>query len=141
MADDLSQLGEELIRTCAQVVRWAPAEHAGLSVAATRILSRLNDAGPLRIGDLAIAERSSQPTITNHIKRLESLGLVTRKADTADARASLVSATTDGHAKLSAIRQEIGKYLAPRLGELSGEDQQIIRRALGLLDAVVNVPR
>lgn len=141
MADDLLQLGEELIRTCAQVVRWAPAEHAGLSVAGTRILSRLNDAGPLRIGDLAAAERSSQPTITNHIKRLEALGLAGRETDPADARVSLISATPDGKQKLSAIRQEIGRYLAPRLAELSDSDQKTIRDALDLLNDLVNVPR
>jgi DNA-binding MarR family transcriptional regulator len=141
MADDLHQLGAELIRTCALVVRWAPAEHAGLSVAGTRILSRVNDAGQMRIGDLAVAERSSQPTITNHIKRLEALGLISRCADPDDARVSLISATSAGRSKLTAIRQQMGTYLAPRLAALPDQDQQTIRQALDLLEELVNVPR
>jgi DNA-binding MarR family transcriptional regulator len=141
MADDLHQLGEELIRTCALVVRWARAEHAGLSVAGTRILSRVNDAGRMRIGDLAIAERSSQPTITNHVKRMEALGLLTRCTDPDDARVSLISVTPAGRAKLSAIRQQMGTYLAPRLAALPDHDQHTIRHALDLLEELVNVPR
>lgn len=142
MTDDLLGLGEELIRTCARVVRWAPAGHAGLSVAATRILSRVNDAGDgIRISDLAVAERSSQPTITNHIKRLEALGLVSRDTDIDDARVSILSVTPAGRTRLSAIRQQIGSYLAPRLAQLSASDQQTIRHALDLLDDLTDAPR
>lgn len=142
MGDDLLGLGEELIRTCARVVRWAPAEHAGLSVAATRILSRVNDAGGgIRISDLAVAERSSQPTITNHIKRLEALGLVRRDTDPDDARVSFLSVTPAGRTKLSTIRQQIGSYLAPRLAQLSPQDQQTIRHAVDLLDDLANAWR
>lgn len=130
MSDDLRRLGEDLIAVSARVVRWAPAEHAGVSVAAARILGRLRDAGQLKISDLAIAERSSQPTITNHIKRLEEAGLVERHSDPRDARVSLISVTSSGRAKLSAIRHEIGTFLAPRLAGLSEEDQAALRRSL-----------
>ena len=47
-----------------------------MSLAAARLLARLLDNGPTRISDLAIQERCSQPTITNHVKRLEAAGLV-----------------------------------------------------------------
>jgi DNA-binding MarR family transcriptional regulator len=141
MSDDLHQLGEDLISISARVVRWAPAEHAGVSVAAARILGRLRDAGQLKISDLAIAERSSQPTITNHIKRLEEAGLVERHSDPHDARVSLISATSSGRAKLSAIRHEIGSFLAPRLAELSPEDQAAMRRTIDVLNELVESDR
>jgi DNA-binding MarR family transcriptional regulator len=141
MSDDLHQLGEDLISISARVVRWAPAEHAGVSVAAARILGRLRDAGQLKISDLAIAERSSQPTITNHIKRLEEAGLVERHSDPHDARVSLISATSSGRAKLSAIRHEIGSFLAPRLAELSAEDQAAMRRTIEVLNELVESDR
>ena len=81
MSDDLHRMGEDLISISARVVRWAPAEQAGVSVAAARILSRLRDAGQMKISDLAVAERSSQPTITNHIKPLVAAGLLTERPD------------------------------------------------------------
>jgi DNA-binding MarR family transcriptional regulator len=141
MDTDLHQLGEDLISISARVVRWSPAENAGLSVAAARILSRLRDAGQLSISELATAERSSQPTITNHIKRLEEAGLVERSTDPHDARVSLISATSSGRARLSAIRHEIGTFLAPRLAELSEEDQQALRRTITVLNAMIDQDR
>ncbi len=141
MSDDLHRLGEDLISVSARVVRWAPAENAGVSVAAARILGRLRDAGQLKISDLAVAERSSQPTITNHIKRLEEAGLVERHSDPRDARVSLVSVTSSGRAKLSAIRHEVGSFLAPRLADLSEEDQLALRRSITALTELIENDR
>lgn len=138
MTDDLHQLGEDLIATSARVVRWTPAERAALSVAATRILSRLRDAGQLKISDLAAQERSSQPTITNHIKRLEELGYVERHSDPRDARVSLISVTSQGRAQLSAIRHELGSFLAPRLATLSDSEREAIRTAITALNRLVD---
>ena len=110
-----------------------------------RVLAAFAVAGILRqaglADDLAVAERSSQPTITNHIKRLEEAGLVERHSDPADARVSLISATSSGRAKLSAIRYEIGNFLAPRLGTLSAEDQATLRRAIDVLNEMVETDR
>ena len=79
MTDNLQALGEELISTAGRMVRWVPkGEGFTISLAAARLLARLHDDGPTRISDLAVAECCSQPTITNHVKRLESAGLVDR---------------------------------------------------------------
>jgi DNA-binding MarR family transcriptional regulator len=141
MGEDLHQLGEDLISVSARVVRWAPADQAGLSVAATRILGRLRDAGQLKISDLALAERSSQPTITNHIKRLEEAGLVERHSDPHDARVSLISATSAGRARLSAIRYEMGSFLEPRLAEMPEADQILLRQAIEVIKRLVDADR
>jgi DNA-binding MarR family transcriptional regulator len=141
MDDDLHQMGEDLISISARLVRWAPAEGAGVSVAAVRILSRLRDAGRMKISDLAAAERSSQPTITNHVKRLEEAGLVERFTDPNDARVSLIAATSTGRARLSAVRHEIGSFLAPRLGNLSEEDRDTVRQAIAVLNGLVESDR
>ena len=93
----LQKLGEDIITTAARIVRWVPKNSdISLSLAAARILARLNDSGPTRISDLAAVERSSQPTITNHVKRLEALGLVERRSHPGDARAWIISLTTEG---------------------------------------------
>ena len=69
------------------MVRWVPKENGfTISLAAARLLARLHDNGPTRISDLATAERCSQPTITNHVKRLEAARLVDRHVDPRDAR-------------------------------------------------------
>ncbi len=105
MEDDLQQLGEELISTAARMVRWVPKDQSfHISLAAARLLARLHDNGPTRISDLATAERCSQPTITNHVKRLEAASLVAREVDPHDGRVCIIRLTEPGGAELAGIR-------------------------------------
>ena len=93
MSEDLHQLGETLVSTAAAVIRRVPTDGMEVSLAAARVMARIQDNGPCRISDLAVQERSSQPTITNHVKRLEAAGLVQRSTDPSDARAWLIDLT------------------------------------------------
>jgi DNA-binding MarR family transcriptional regulator len=128
MDDDLHTLGEDLITTAARVLRWVPKEDGfGLSLAAVRLLARLQDDGPTRISDLALAEKCSQPTITNHVKRLEAAQLVDRTADPRDARAWMIKLTKKGHQQLSLMRASIGTNLQPYLAAMSKRDIKALR--------------
>ena len=119
MDDDLHALGEDLITTAARVVRWVPKENGfSISLAAARLLARLQDDGPTRISELAVAEKCSQPTITNHVKRLEAAHLVDRTADPRDARAWMIKLTKKGNQQLSLMR-DFDRH-QPRA--LSGDD-------------------
>jgi DNA-binding MarR family transcriptional regulator len=114
--DDLHALAEDLITTSARIVRWVPKSSTfTLSLSAVRILTRLHDTGPARIGDLAVAERCSQPTITNHIKRLEPVGFVQRSVDARDARASRVELIPQGEEQLRLLRDSLGRGVEPYL--------------------------
>ena len=131
MDDALQGLGEELITTAARMVRWVPKDHGfTLSLAATRLLARLQDNGPTRISDLATAERCSQPTITNHIKRLEAAGLVNRHVDPADARAWIIDLTESGEQQLAGMRASLGTSLQPYLAAMSRKDRKALREGI-----------
>jgi len=128
MDDDLHALGEDLISTAARIVRWVPKENGfNISLAAARLLARLHDSGPTRISELAAAERCSQPTITNHIKRLEAAHLVDRAADPRDARAWMIKLTKKGNQQLSLMRDSIGTTLEPYLATMSKRDLKALR--------------
>jgi DNA-binding MarR family transcriptional regulator len=131
MDEDLHALGEDLITTAARVVRWVPKENGfGISLAAARVLARLHDAGPTRISDLALAEKCSQPTITNHVKRLEAAHLVDRTADPRDARAWMIKLTKKGYQQLSLMRASIGTSLEPYLATMSKRDIKALREGV-----------
>lgn len=131
MDDDLHTLGEDLITTSARVVRWAPHDTPSpLSLAAGRLLARLNDAGPTRISELALAERCSQPTITNHVKRLEASGFVERRSDPRDARAWMIGLTPRGREELGALRSSISTAVEPYLSQLSRRDLKALREGV-----------
>jgi DNA-binding MarR family transcriptional regulator len=138
----LQKLGEDLITTAARIVRWVPkSDDIVLSLAAARILARLNDSGPTRISDLATVERSSQPTITNHVKRLEALHLVERRIHPGDARAWIISLTAEGERELAAMRHELGVSLEPFLAALSRQDLAALREGVAVMHRLMTQPR
>ena len=124
----LLALGEDLVTTAARVVRWLPrGANFGLSLAAVRLLARMSDHGPVRISDLAVAENCSQPTITNHVKKLESEQLVQRSADPRDARAWMIDLTDSGRERLAEMRHSLGTSVLPMVSSLSRKDQKALR--------------
>jgi DNA-binding MarR family transcriptional regulator len=136
--EDLQQLGEELFSTASRMVRWAPKEQGfHISFAAARLLARLYDNGPTRISDLATAERCSQPTITNHVKRLESASLVAREVDPHDGRVCIISLTEPGMAELVRMREAIGAGLEPYLARLSQADRQALQDGIVVMQRLM----
>jgi len=140
MDDDLHALGEDLVTTCARVVRWVPKNGTfSLSLAAARILARLNDDGPTRISELALAERCSQPTITNHIKRMEAAGFVKRSADARDARAWMIQLTPEGEDELRSLRNSLGTGVEPYLAKLSRRDLKALREGVEAMHRLMSL--
>ena len=134
MEKDLLVLGEDLVTTAARVVRWAPkSPDFRLSLAAVRLLARLGDKGPTRISDLAVAENCSQPTVTNHIKKLEASGLVTRRADPRDARAWMIELTDQGRDELTRMRHSLGESVMPMVAAMSRKDQKALREGIEVM--------
>jgi DNA-binding MarR family transcriptional regulator len=142
MDDDLHALGEDLITTAVRVVRWVPKENGfGISLAAARLLARLQDDGPTRISELAVAEKCSQPTITNHVKRLEAARLVDRTADPRDARAWMIKLTKKGDQQLSLMRASIGTSLEPYLATMSKRDLKALRDGVEAMQRLMAVEK
>jgi DNA-binding MarR family transcriptional regulator len=134
MENDLLVLGEDLVTTAARVVRWAPKSSAfRLSLAAVRLLARLSDNGPTRISDLAVAENCSQPTVTNHVKKLESSGLVSRRSDPRDARAWMIELTDLGRDELTRMRHSLGESVMPMVAAMSRRDQKALREGIEVM--------
>jgi DNA-binding MarR family transcriptional regulator len=141
MEEDLNELGEDLVVTAGRIVRWVRTDGFTLSLASARILARLNDNGPSRISDLAARERSSQPTITNHVKRLEAAGLVERSGDPSDARAWLIKLTDQGDQQLLQMRQALGANVLPHLAKLPQRDLKALRQGIEVMRRMMAADR
>ncbi len=141
MDDELLALGEDLVTTVARVVRWVPIDgDFGLSLAAVRLLARISDHGPTRIGDLAVAENCSQPTITNHVKKLEAEHLVARAGDPGDARVWMIDLTATGRERLAEMRHSLGTSVLPMLSSLSRKDQKALREGVEAMRRLMLAP-
>jgi DNA-binding MarR family transcriptional regulator len=74
--------------------RFAAAGYADVRPSYGSVLLPLYEEDGLRMGELAQRARLSKQTITDMIRRLERDGLVERRSDPTDARASLIFLTT-----------------------------------------------
>jgi DNA-binding MarR family transcriptional regulator len=90
--------------------------------------------GPLRLGDLAAAERIAPSTLTRLVSALEERQYVQRAAVPGDARAWLVSVTERGAAMLDRIRQETTSLLADDLARLPADERAALSAALPALE-------
>jgi DNA-binding MarR family transcriptional regulator len=93
--------------------------------------------GPLTPSELAARERVQRPTVTRVLARLEDSGLVTRAADPADRRSSLVSLSPAGAALLAESRTRKDAFLAARLERLDAGDRATLERAAELLERLL----
>jgi DNA-binding MarR family transcriptional regulator len=96
--------------------------------------------GPLTIGRLAAVERVRPPTMTRIVAALEEAGLVERRADPADRRICLVSATEAGRAFAEETRSRRDAWLAVRLAELGPADRAQLVSTLGLMEELAGDP-
>ena len=94
------------------------------------ILCRLVDDGPLRLGILAQAFGLDPSTITRQVQALEHAGLVERRPDPSDRRASLLEVTDHGRQVLVTTREHRRRWLQAALGDWDSHDHEEFGRLL-----------
>jgi DNA-binding MarR family transcriptional regulator len=114
-------------------------ELAGLTPTQLAALATVEQTGPLRLGDLAAAERIAPSTLTRLVSALEEYGYVQRRAVPGDARAWTLAVTERGHEVLDRIRQENTLLLADSLLTLSPEQLSALAAALPALEQLADV--
>jgi DNA-binding MarR family transcriptional regulator len=138
LAADTEALAVRLERRLARVTQLLRTEsRPRASVAALLTLRRLDDEGPMRITDLAAAERVAQPSMTGLVGRLEQEGLVQRTRDPDDARAVRVALTDGGRDELAAVRSARATVLQERLDDLDDDARTALAAAMPALDELL----
>jgi DNA-binding MarR family transcriptional regulator len=107
---------------------------AGLTPSQLSTLSTVGKCGPVRLGDLAAAERIAPSTLTRLINVLEAQGYVRRDAAPGDARAFLVSLTNPGYEVLLRIKNEATSLLTEMLMSLPPDQIDALAAALPALE-------
>jgi DNA-binding MarR family transcriptional regulator len=132
---DVTRLRVALARLSRRLRRH---ELAGLTPTQLAALSTVEQAGPLRLGDLAAAEGVAPSTLTRLVAALEELGYVRRNADPRDARASTLAITDQGHETLERLRAENSALLMQRIRILTPEQRGALAAALPALEALAD---
>ena len=109
-------------------------ELAGLTPSQLSTLSSVGKSGPVRLGDLAAAERIAPSTLTRLVNVLEERGYLVRKPAPEDARAYLVTVTDTGNEVLARIREEATSMLTDILTTLTPDELAALEAALPALE-------
>lgn len=107
---------------------------AGLTPSQLSTLAYVDNQGPMRLGDLAAAERIAPSTLTRLVNVLEDRGYLRRQPAPDDARAYLVTVTDAGRAALEQIRAEGTSMLADSLRTLPPDQLAVLEAALPTLE-------
>src|SRR5260370_33388224 len=95
----------------------------GLSLARTKVLTRLAEQGPTRQSTLAADFGLAPHSITDIVDALERQGLAERRPDATDRRAKLVAITDAGEASLGVASAARERLLQQIFGDLTQDDR------------------
>jgi DNA-binding MarR family transcriptional regulator len=104
-----------------------------IPAATLRLLSQLDELGPLGISQLARADRCSQPTMSAAVVNLTDKGWATKQANPNDARSSLVRITDLGTEVLTEARHKNADVVTERLAADPRHTIEDLRSAVALL--------
>jgi DNA-binding MarR family transcriptional regulator len=135
-ADLASDLASDLVVHAARLVRAVRREFD--LPAGTRILSLLDEHGPVGITQLAGLDRCSQPTMSAAVAQLAEQGLVTKAPNPADGRGSVVTLTAAGRQQLGHVRRLYGERIAGLLDAHPTHTTEDLATAVAVLRAVLD---
>ena len=125
---------ESLVVSSTRLVRLAAQTTGSRTPSAVwRTLGILETDGPMRIGELAVVSRVTQPGMTRVLATMVEEELVSRIAVVVDSRAWLIRITPKGTAALDAWREQLGQALLPWFNELDEGEWAILERAAELM--------
>lgn len=105
-----TELASDLVVYAARLVR---AVRRDLELpAGTRVISLLDQHGPLGITQLADLDRCSQPTMSAAVGQLVEQGWVTKGRNPDDARSSVITLSDSGRDELARVRRRHGERVA-----------------------------
>ncbi len=111
-----------------------------LTFAQLSALSRIEQFGPLRLGELATRERVAASSMTRTIAPLTAAGLIGKAPDPQDGRSYLIEITAHGARVITDIRRQRSEVLADRIARLTPQQAEALYAALPVLEALADEP-
>jgi DNA-binding MarR family transcriptional regulator len=112
----------------------ARVQHTGLSLARLRVLFQLTERSTIRMGELSACVDVAPRTMTSTVEAMERDGLVQRRPDPHDRRATIVSITEAGRRSFAEGRRQQAIAIADVFETLDGEQRLALK---GVLDELL----
>jgi DNA-binding MarR family transcriptional regulator len=97
------------------------------------VLHTLDRSGPVRLTDLLATEQLKQPALTSLVARLEQDGLLQRRPDPTDGRASLISLTRAGRQIVRSRHAHRVAKLTRLVDQLTPEERAVLAGSVDVL--------
>jgi DNA-binding MarR family transcriptional regulator len=140
----LEELSADLVLYTGRLVRAVTRKSGGqasdVPTASLRLLSQVDELGPVTIGALAAADRCSQPTMSAGVQSLCGRGWAVKQPNPDDARSSLVSLTESGRTVLTEARRARAEVVASRFRSDPRHDEQDLATAVAVLRGLLEQP-
>jgi DNA-binding MarR family transcriptional regulator len=119
-----------------RLTRLVRNQRVDVSVTLTQLsaMGTLSKSGPMSAGELAACERVQPPSMSKVLSTLEERGLVRRAVHPDDRRQVILAITDKGEALLESERRTRDTWLTRRLAALTGEQRDLLRRVVPILD-------
>lgn len=133
------EIAEELRPAVLRLARQLRRETEALGVTSQQVtlLWLVRTRPGLSLRELASEEGISAPSLSGHVDRLETLGLLRRVRSTEDRRRVGLELTTEGQSLLKRVRARRTTWLAERLALLSDDERDRLEGALPTLYALL----
>jgi DNA-binding MarR family transcriptional regulator len=105
------------------------------SPAVWRTLGILESDEPLRLGELALASRVAQPTMTRLVTSMSGDGLIARSVDPDDSRGQLITITDAGRTRLAQWRSTLTSTVGPLFADLDDDEWDVLHDAAAIIAA------
>ncbi|HEU4763432.1 MAG TPA: MarR family transcriptional regulator [Gemmatimonadales bacterium] len=135
-------MSDAVLETCLLVSRLIRAEArrnrpAGLTLSEFRALAYLEAYSGATLTELAEYVGLRLPTASKLVEALRKGGNLTRREDPADRRRTLLALTPKGKSRVDEAMRVVRAHLRERLSGLSPDEQDLVRRAMALLEPLV----
>ena len=110
-----------------------------LNFSALSVLHSLARGGLMRLTDLLATEQIKQPALTSLVSKLEAAGLVSRRPDPSDGRATLLSLTTAGEMVVQSRHADRVAKLTRLTDRLDGHERAVLADAQEVLSRLVAI--
>jgi DNA-binding MarR family transcriptional regulator len=131
---EITPLASELRIVLGRMIRRLRLPERAISPTQAGVLGRLERDGTQSIGALATAERVRPQSMSQTVVELETAGLVARRPDATDGRRALIALTDGGRQVLQRDRAQRDGWLASAIDGLNAEDQELLGKAIVLLE-------
>jgi DNA-binding MarR family transcriptional regulator len=108
-----------------------------LSFSALSVLHTLSRVESCRLSDLVATEQIKQPALTSAVAKLKLDGLIERRPDPSDGRASLLSLTIAGRSVVSRRHADRVERLRSLIDRLAPADRTRLLSVAAVLDQIV----